>query len=395
MKNQWINFFSGIIKVNVKGKGIERLLNKFIRENIMIWDIKRHGEEAVTFFILLKDIPKIRPLIRKSGCKMTFLNKKGFPFLIKKSISNSGFVLGFLSFLFIIFLLSNVVWGIEIEGAKPETEHKIMKELKKMGITKGKLQFFIKDVDEIQKDLTNNIKEITWIGVVLNGTTYQFDVVEKNQPEPVEKLSPRNLVAKREGVITYMFVEEGQPLVKINEFVRKGQILISGTIGSDKHNKLVPARGKILGNTWYLSKVEVPLQSTFHVLTGSAQKKYFLNIGKISIPVFGFEKTKYKQYEIEKVTKKLKFLKWSLPISFQVHTIREKESVLRAYTLSEAVKIGKEIGRRELQNKLSDEAIIKGENVLHQANENGKVKLSIHYQVIENITLARPITQGD
>ena len=46
---------------------------------------------------------------------------------------------------------------------------------------------------------TNNIEEITWVGVELKGTTYHLQVVEKNEPEQTEYLSPQNLVAKEEG----------------------------------------------------------------------------------------------------------------------------------------------------------------------------------------------------
>ncbi|UTW69945.1 hypothetical protein KHA80_03655 [Anaerobacillus sp. HL2] len=37
--------------------------------------------------------------------------------------------------------------------------------------------------------------------------------------------------------------------------------------------------------------------------------------------------------------------------------------------------------------------MIKGEKVLHQTMENGKVELMIHYQVIEEISQIQPIIQ--
>ena len=40
------------------------------------------------------------------------------------------------NFLFGVIAMSNMVWKIEITGAKPETEYILMKELDKMGIKK-------------------------------------------------------------------------------------------------------------------------------------------------------------------------------------------------------------------------------------------------------------------
>ena len=49
MKNQWIEFYSGMVSVKVTGKGIERLINKLIRNGISIWNVRRHGSETVIF----------------------------------------------------------------------------------------------------------------------------------------------------------------------------------------------------------------------------------------------------------------------------------------------------------------------------------------------------------
>ena len=86
-----------------------------------------------------------------------------------------------------------------VKGADPATEYKINKELDKMGVKVGNLQFFVDNVESIQRQLTNNIEEITWVGVELQGTTYHLQVVEKNEPEKPEYLSPQHLVAKEKG----------------------------------------------------------------------------------------------------------------------------------------------------------------------------------------------------
>src|SRR5690606_9789022 len=120
-------------------------------------------------------------------------------------------LIGAISFFIIVTILSNMVWGIEVKGAKPETEHLIIKELKKLGVEKGKLQFFIEDNESLQRHLEEAINDITWIGVELNGTTYHFEVVEKNQPEPPEQFSPRDLVANKTAIEKKLIVEEGKP----------------------------------------------------------------------------------------------------------------------------------------------------------------------------------------
>ncbi|KAA9026351.1 sporulation protein YqfD [Niallia endozanthoxylica] len=395
MKNRWIIFFSGIITVKISGKGLERLLNNLIRNGLFIWQVRRQGVESITFKMKLSDVGKFRKYVRGSGCKVTFYKREGFPFLLIRLLKNSGFLIGSILFIFVILLLSNMIWGIQVKGADPATEYKIYKELDKMGVKVGKLQLFVDNVESIQRQLTNNVEEITWVGVELQGTTYHLQVVEKNEPKQPEYLSPQNLVAKKKAVIVDMFVEDGQAVVNIHDSVEEGQLLVSGLIGKEGQTVQVPAKGEIWGETWYRSDVELPLKTTFQVFNGNEKRKYYLQIANFKIPIWGFGKIEYKEYETEATEKTIQFLKWELPLSYIHETHREKEVETRIYSKEEAFQVAKEMAKLDIKNRLSEEAKIKGEKILHQSIDNGKVSIAIHFQIIENIAEGQPIIQGE
>jgi similar to stage IV sporulation protein len=393
MKNQWIEFLYGRVIVKVSGRGIERFLNILTRNGLHIWNVRRHGTETVTFKMRLQDAKNIRHFARKSECSISFLQRSGMPFLIKRLLKNSGFLAGAAVFLLIILFLSNVIWGIEIKGAKPATEYQIRKELDKMGVKIGKVQFFVDNVEGIQRKLTNSIGALTWVGVELRGTTYHFQVVEKNEPKKSEPLSPRNLVAKKKATIVRMDIDEGQQVVSKNDQVQPGQLLVSGEIGQEGNTELVPAKGEVWGETWYKSHVELPLQTNFKVFNGKEEQKYFIEMGKFDLPIWGFGKSKFKESETEKNVHKIHFLKWELPISYVNKTIREREEITRTYTNQEAEQIALEMAKKEIKSHLDEDAIIKDEKILHKAIENGKVILDIHFKIIENIAVGQPISK--
>lgn len=395
MRNHWIYFYTGIVTVKVSGRGLERLLNDLTRNDILIWNVKKHGTETLTFRMSLKDISAFRTIVRHSGCKIDFINRTGLPFLLKRLLKNGGFLAGALLFSIIVFVLSNMVWGIEVKGADPATEYKIRKELDAIGVKIGRLQFFLDEPEAIQRAITNKIEEVTWVGVELQGTTYHLQVVEKNVPEEPEKLGPQNLVATKKAVIVDMFVEEGQPIVDINEHVKPGQLLVSGEIGKEGETKSVSAKGEVLGETWYKSDVELPLETTFQVFNGNEKIKHSILVGSFSIPIWGFGEHAYKQFETESEEKTFRLLKWELPISYIKDTYRESEKVTRTYSKEEAIEVAKEMARTDIKNGLPEDATIKGEKVLRQTTQNGKVYLSMHFQVIENIAKSYPIIQGE
>jgi similar to stage IV sporulation protein len=394
MKNQWMTLFAGHVKIRLSGRGTERFVNECVRRGIYVWNVKKVGSETITCHVLLKDIHKLRAVYRKNECDVKFIGRYGLPFFRKKLLKNGGFLLGFVAFFVFLLVLSNMVWKIEIDGAKPETEYLMMKELKELGVKPGKLQFQLKDVESLQRHLTNNVNSITWVGVELRGTTYHFQVVEKNEPKKEEVLQPRNLVAKKEAVITRTFVEEGKPMVQENDHVEKGQLLVSGMFGNEKNPTIVSAKGIIFGETWYKSIVEVPLNTKFQVYTGAFFKKHYINIGRLQIKVWGFEKNKYKAYKEDSMKYDVRFLRWTLPVSYEKVTVREEEEVHRDYTEKQALKEGIKMAREELKKKLDEHAKIIGEKVLRKRIKDGKVKLALHFKVIENIATEQPISES-
>lgn len=395
MKNSWTNTFSGYTRIKIVGKYTELFLNRCIQHQISIWHIRKVGDDAIICYIALEDVNKIRPLVKETKVKVFFIERRGFPFFLRKMVSRGGFVTGLVMFVLILFVLSNIVWDISIEGASPKVEHQIMQSVNELGIKRGKFQFLLPSVEEIQMNITEKIEEATWIGVTLSGTTYHFRVVEQSLPEKQEPISPRHLVSKKKAIIHDIFVEQGQGKVTQNDFVNKGDMLISGFIGKEGKMEIAPAKGKVLGEIWYKSNVSVPLKSQFSIFTGEKKTKYSLTFFNFSLPIWGFGKPEFNEFEINEHTSDFRFLKWSIPIKYNKQIFLEKEILNRQYSEEEAIDTAILMAREELLKKLDEDVIIKDEKVLHQTITNGKVKLMIHYQVIEDIAKSQPIIQGD
>lgn len=395
MKNQWTTRLMGYVKIKIEGKSAERLLNRLIRENVSIWNVKRVDTKTLHFSMKLSDITYLRKAARNSGNKVRFIGRKGLPFLALRLKKYSGLLFGIVLFFCILFLLSNMVWGINIEGATPATEHLIRKKLDQMDIKIGRPQFVMENVETIQRNITDSIKNVTWVGVELKGTTYSLHVVEKKLPKKQANATYHSLIASKKAVITQTMVEKGQVVVEKHQYVKKGQMLVSGNIGLEGKQTFVGAKGKILAETWYKTEVVVPLSSSFSVFTGVTNKKQTIGIGSLEVPVSGFRKPDFSKYEVEKQPYKWKIGKWTVPISYNRIIYRQKEAVLQSYSVAEAIKKGLVMGRQDLRKMIPADAAILHENILQNNLDNGKVKLTIHYQVIENIAVGQPITQGD
>lgn len=395
MKNEWLQYIRGYVIVKIVGTAPERLINQCLREGITIWNIRRLNGETIVCSIELKSVRALRPLLRKTNCKIEFIERRGVPFIVTWMGKRAGFTAGIVSFILIIFALSNIVWNIEIYGGSPKVEQELQQLLTKMGIKRGAVQFLLPDVEIIQRDVTEQLDGVTWVGVRQKGTTYEFEIVEQQLPEEAERLSPRHLVATKKAIIHDIFVKHGEAVVEPNDFVNKGDLLVSGYIGKEGKKVIVPAEAVVLGEIWYKSDVSISLETLFTTLTGEKQTTHYVTFHEFSLPIWGFYRDEVIPAKEFETRKPLYFFKWKLPIEYKRIDRYEASEFQREYTEEQAIQLALERAREDLLKHLPKEAKIIGEKVLHEAVENGKVNLQIHYQVIEDITSEQPIVQGE
>ncbi|MBH0160055.1 MULTISPECIES: sporulation protein YqfD [Fictibacillus] len=390
MKTKW-NHLKGYVRVEIIGQDSSSFINTCIQSGISIWDIQPLDNNRALVSISVTDVQKARGILKENKLKIRIKEKKGTPFLLKRMWKRNGFILGMLSFIFLLFLLSNMIWNINVTGANPKTEYELRKAAVELGVTKGKFIFLLPNVREIQRDLTEKMDNVTWIGVTQHGTSYRFEVVEKEIPEAKQVTGPRHLVATKEAVIHSVFVEKGQPIVGVNDYVKKGSLLVSGLIGKEKKPQLVSAKGEIWGEVWYQTEVEVPLNTSFQTYTGKYKNRHYVSLFGLNVPVYGFSEGEFKDKTETLNESPLYLAKWKMPFSYIKKEIRETDGVKRSYSKAEAIEVGKKMAKKELSKKLPEDAKINGEKVWQQNVSNGKVKLTMLYQVIENIASAQPI----
>src|SRR5690625_1664243 len=109
MDNFWMQFFQGYVRVQIKGRYVERFINRCLEEGIAIWHITRQGDDSLLCSIDKQHTHRIRPLLRKTDCTLYIKKRTGFPFIMKKIKRRLGFVTGLLCFLFVLIFLSNIV----------------------------------------------------------------------------------------------------------------------------------------------------------------------------------------------------------------------------------------------------------------------------------------------
>ncbi len=390
MYNRGQEWFKGYLILEVTGKQLERLINLSTAAGITVWNIHRFGNDYGKMNILLEDFFRLRPLLKKTDCRVHIKERVGFPFLGQKIKRRFAFLLGVFLFVISMLILSNIVWQVDIVGNDKVEKDEILELAEEIGIKKGVLKYTLPPIEQAQRFFSRELEQASWVGVEIRGTRVVIRVVEKVVPEKEKPLNPRHLVAAKRAVIHNIFVERGQQKVQVNQVVNKGDILISGIVGNENNYRIVPAKGKVMGEVWYETEIRVPLKQNPVSYTGKKHENFYLLIGSYALKIKGYDEIPFTDYKTNEEKTYLKWRDYRIPLGWKKEVMREKRGDFRKLTLEEALELGKKMARQDVLRRVED-GRIKEEKVLHHQVDSDKVYIKMHFAVIEDIAVEQTI----
>ncbi|NLC11385.1 MAG: sporulation protein YqfD [Firmicutes bacterium] len=393
------SYWTGYLVVTIEGEQKERLLNLALSKGISFWDLGFEQGQAV-FKMKVRDYMKLRPLARRTNCRLKIKDKAGRPFLVNRGKKRKGFLLGALFFFFILYLSTSFVWFIRITGNEEVPQEKVMSLLRELEIRPGTWKKKI-DLDYLSDRLVLEFEEITWASASLQGTLLEVNVVEKIKI-PEASNAPADLVAKKDGVVTNVLVLAGEARVEEGDTVRRGDLLIEGVNYTLPEGKgliedeaddlqLVPirARGVVEARVWYEGLGEVNLWEIFTVPTGQVASSYLLKYNEDVVGSWGVRQPPYRNYQLKKINHHWVWRNIRLPV--ELITLKYYELGVKKKKLSpeEALqKAGEEAW--EMINK----QLAPGLPVLRKHQEDRifseKVSRKILLETKENIAVLKP-----
>ena len=384
------NFFKGYAIIIVEGLKIERFINMAISNGIYIWDIKRLSYTSISAKMGLENFSKIREIVRKTDSTIEIKEKRGVPFLLKDLKRHKLFTASVIILVAIIYIMCSYVWMIEVTGAKsidPKTVIEIVNQQGlKEGVRKSKL-----DRRSIENKVLIKLPQLSWIGIQIRGTKATIEVVEKRvEPELISKTDACDIIAAKSGVINKILVLNGDGVVKDGATVKKGQVLVSGTIiRENTETRLVHSLAQITARTWYEDAEEMDLQQIEFKETGRKTTHYKL---KVLDKEFSLKKTiPYNEYnELREEKNIISFGDYIFPVKLISNEYQELVKVPKTLTVEEAKKRCEERLNERLKLQLSENAVILDKKIDYYVDKKS-VKAKISVEVLEEIGLKKRI----
>lgn len=184
--------------------------------------------------------------------------------------------IGVLFFFISIFVSSYLIFDIQIEGTLPEVNKSMMKTLQKENIDLLKPLQSYEKLNDLLLQFKDIYKEkIEYMNIYQTGSVFHIEYTKRRQ-ETVKKDEYRNLYAKEDGMIQSLDVKSGYILVKKNDYVKKGDLLVENTIISTQNKtKIIPVEGHVYAYTFHQYEASLPNKKQDY---GEAFYQLLLNI---------------------------------------------------------------------------------------------------------------------
>ena len=304
MIHRLTNYREGSVCIKVKHGYVEKFINFCMNDNIYLWGV-RHTEDGLIAWLTVEDFFRLRPIVKKSGVKITVVKHFGLPFLMKRWKKRKVMMLGALFFFIGLYMLSSYVWFIDVSGAKSVEHEQILAIAKEYGLERGVRNDSFSSKN-IERELLIRIPELAWVGVNTTGTKVSIEVVEKVLPILEEKKS-YDLLADKDGIITECIVFQGIPMVKVGDRVKTDDLLIKGadsyhnTIHTDGENS--KAKGIVKAKLTYEGYGKVDFSKVLYEKSGEKDFALTMKLGDTVIKLKEVLADSYGAFEKEEITK--------------------------------------------------------------------------------------------
>lgn len=365
-------------KIIVRGKNPDYFIKKLIRYNINIYDLVKDkkniyvvvDEDGLALIKKIKTSYKVEIINRYGKAKWEYLLRKYCLFFICLLIG-----------IFINIFLSKIIFEVDVIHSNPYIREIVYNDLASYGIKKYNFKVSFSEKEKIVNNiLERQTNDIEWLEIEEVGTKYVVKVEQRKKNKDNKTCERRNIVAKKDAMILEIEAQEGEIVKKKLDYVKKGDILISGVI----HNKEEAVRekcatGKVYGEIWYKVFLEMPVKYREENVVGKVRRQLELQFLDKEYTLF----SNFKTYQKESFTLVASNL---LPIKLNFSSYLETKVIDKDYTLDNVLKDALPLAEKKLGEKLGEDSLILGKKVLKKYQKNSKIIIEVFFKVKEDIT---------
>lgn len=359
-----------------------KFLNYLIYNKIYYDSLNKYNE----YFVLDVSYDDYLYIRRRYKCHIVkYYGKKN---IVNIYENNKYVLLSLIISFMLLFLLCNTIFDIKINSDDKDIVNIINDSLKDNGIDVYKRKVSFNKLNSIKnKILEDNKDTLEWIEIREKGCIYYIDVTPRvKSNNNVDNALPSDIVAEKDGVIKHIVVHRGSKVIDNGDYVKKGDVLISGNIIKNENViDRVHSEGVIYAETWKTVNISIPFKRIDYV--------YKKTINHYYLDIFGHKFTISGKYDSDNTINKKSIVLDKPYLFFKLYKEEKKiydynEVILNAEeAYNEAINRSIDV----INKKLSSDEYIISKKVLKKEVKRSKINLEVFFKVYEKIGVTSEI----
>lgn len=371
--------FESFYKIKIEGKDVKRFIRMLYRSGIYFEEISLdHGSAYIK--VDKKNYKKLNEI--KTSYNIEVIELFGiskFNHLIR---SNFIFLIFTAFGIFLLYFLSNIIFDVEVIHNDKYIRDLLYSELDKYNIKKYNFVKKYEYVQKVKNEILNNYKnDIEWLEIERVGTFYKIRVDKRIINNIKQDGQNRHVVAKKNGIIMRIVAEKGEIVKKVYDYVRAGDIIISGEIYKNKEViGQTSASGDVYAEVWYKVKVEMPISYKEEALTGRSKNVINISFLDKNINIFDFHRYNNSKKEGNTILSDF-FGMFTIKYNKE-YEINVKDEVNNIISEEFAFKMA----RKKIEDQLGRGEYIISQKKLKTVINNSTIITEVFFKVYENIS---------
>ena len=385
------HYLSGYVIIDIKGRGLERFVNRVVQSGGDIWSVKRTGTNSLRASVSVGTFYSLRPIVRQCGVSISIAEKRGLIISLSNMRGRKVLLYGWLAVVALVLSASRYIWFVDVEGCDMVDPQAVIASLGDMGVMVGSNKRAVSTY-KLGSALMATDARIAWAGVKISGVVLKVEIVEANKAQAQSNADkPQSLFAAKDGIVLSVTTIDGKARVKAGDAVVKDQELITGVIRNDELGLITTAaKGTVMAEVLYTYTATAGPMIQAKGYTGN-------EVCYNQLELLGFmleREADYETYDEEEVCEYV-LQGCFLPLSIK-RVIRRETDDVRIRGSAEALK--KEAlakAEAKLLSLIPEGARITSKLSETRLDENGAVSATIRITTEENIAEARGIYGND
>lgn len=270
----------GMLQVKLTSADLTGTLGAINTAGITIYHVQEESDLVLRFDVQRRDYRRLRALTKKRGEKLELSRRQGLYWVLRQFVRRPVLMMGILLILMLTLYLPTRILFVEVEGNHQIPAQQILERAEGCGIGLGASRRMVRS-ERMKNRLLSSIPDLQWAGINTYGCRAVISVRERTQPEEKsEEHGISSIVATREGVIREMTVLRGEPMCKVGQAVKAGQVLVSGYMDRGICIRGTRAQGEVFAETERNLTAVLPSDYVVRSKKTRSEKKYSLIIGK-------------------------------------------------------------------------------------------------------------------